>query len=175
MMPMNVSKSSLVAAVLLGVLSGIVVACTGSSSTPTPSGIVLTTPVADPTATPGALVTSFDGVVQQFEVNLSINGSPQEGTAVFSRRGGISHVELHLSPGAPAQMVTIRRGECPLPEGFEESLELAIGGVLRQDIRQYTLDDLMAGGLTLVVSTDDDNFNSFAACADLPGMISASS
>lgn len=162
------SKSSLAVALLFGVLVSAVSACSGSSSTPTPSGIVRTTPIANPTATPQPVITLSEGVVQQFEVNLAINGSPQQGKAVFTRRGGISHLEVRLSPGAPAQMVTIRRGQCPMPEGFEESLELAIGGILRQEIRQYSIEDLMQKELTLVISTDDDNFNSLAACADLP-------
>lgn len=161
-------KTKLLSLVFFGVLFSLSFACSGSSSSPTPSGVVLTTPVADPTATPLPVVTYTDDVLERIEVNLALNGSPQQGTAVFTRRGGVSHVEVRLSPGAPAQMVTLRRGQCPNPEGFEESLELAIGGILRQEIRDYTIEDLVDSGLTLVVSTDDDNFNSFAACGDLP-------
>ena len=106
-------------------------ACSGGSSVPTPVGIVLTDPVPNPTATPQPIVTSFEGEVQEFEVNLAVNGSPQEGTAVFTRVNDFARIEVRLVPGGPAQTVTLRRGVCPNPEGFEESLDLVIGGIMR--------------------------------------------
>ncbi len=129
---------------------------------------MLTDPVPNPTATPQPIVTSFEGEVQEFEVHLSINGSPQTGTAVFTRKNDFTEVEIRLSPGVAAQTVTVRRGMCPNPEGFEESLDLAIGGILRREVRDLPFDDLLVGDRTLVVNTDDDSFNTFAACADLP-------
>ena len=75
---------------------------------------------------------------------------------------------MKLSPGVPAQTVTLRRGQCPNPEGFEATLNLAIGGVLRQELRSTPFDSLLDGDRTLVVSVDDDEFNTYAACADLP-------
>ncbi len=154
---------------LLLVLSLAAVACSsGSGSAPTPTGIVLTTPVPNPTATPEAIVTSFEGVVQEFEVNMAMNGSPQQGTAVFTRKNDFAEIEIRLSPGGPAQTVTLRRGTCPNPEGFEESLELVIGGIMRQELRNVPFDDLVSGDRTLVVNPDTDSFNLIAACADLP-------
>ncbi len=161
-------KTEIVVTVLVGLVIAVSIGCSGGSATPVPDGVVLTTPVPNPTSTPEPIITSFEGDVQQFEVNLAINGSPQQGNAVFTRRGDTSHVEIRLSPGVPAQTVTLRRGQCPSPEGFEDSLDDAIGGILRQELRDYSMEDLTAGDLTLVVSVDDNSFNSFAACADLP-------
>ena len=158
------------AALFLSLLvAGAMTACSGGdSSTPTPAGIVLTDPISNPTATPEAIVTSFDGEVREFEVNLAINGSPQQGTAVFTKVNDYPSIEIKLKPGAAAQQATLRRGSCPQPEGFVESLDLVIGGIMRQELRKMPFEDLLEGNMTLVISTDDESFNSFAACADLP-------
>lgn len=153
---------------MLAVLATAAVACSGKSTTPAQTSIVLTDPVANPTATPQPIVTSFEGEVQEFEVNLAVNGSPQAGTAVFTRKNDFAHVEIKLRPGVAAQTVTLRHGVCPSPEGFVESFNLAIGGILRQEMRDVPFDDLLVGGLTLVVNTSDNAFNEYAACADLP-------
>lgn len=151
---------------------GAVIACSGGDSAAPPlrSGIVLTDPVANPTATPEAIVTSFDGEVREFEVNLAINGSPQQGTAVFTKVNDYPSIEIKLKPGVAAQQATLRHGTCPQPEGFVESLNLVIGGIMRQELRRMPFDDLLEGNMTLVISTDDDSFNEFAACADLPAV-----
>lgn len=164
-------KMRLTAILLL--LSAVVAAVTGaacsSASAPAPpSGIVLGTPVPDPTATPQAVVTSFEGRVMEFEVNLAANGSPQQGTAVFTRQGAATGIEVRLQPGVRAQLVTLRRGRCPFPEGFVQTLDVVIGGVMRQTLRNRGFDDLLAGDLTLAISKDDDTFQSIAACGDLP-------
>lgn len=153
---------------MLAGLAGALVACSGTSASTVSPGIVLTTPVADPTATPTPVITKIDGQVVAFEVNLALNGSPQQGTATFTRQGDTSRVVVRLRPGAPVQGVTLRRGTCSAPEGFEESLDAAIGGVLRQNFRKMSFDELLKGGLTLVVTTDANSFQSVAACADLP-------
>ncbi len=162
-------RMRLITFLFIALAAGLVTACSGGdSATATPTGIQRTDPVPNPTATPEPVVTTFEGKVQQFEVNLAINGSPQQGTAVFTRVNDYVRIEIRLSPGAPAQTVTLRRGRCPNPVGFEETLNLAIGGVMRQEIRNMPFDDLLSGDHTLVVSVNDDEFNTLAACADLP-------
>lgn len=164
---MNV-RIRLYALVLVAALTAATVACSGNSAPSAPAGIVLVDPVAEPSATPEAVVTSFEGKVQEFEVNLASNGSPQLGTAVFTRKNDYANVAIRLRPGVAAQSVTLRRGTCPNPEGFLRTLNLAVGGVMRQEMRDMPFEDLLKGNMTLVVNTDDESFNEFAACADLP-------
>lgn len=163
-----IDRMRLFAIFLFAALAGAAVACSGGGS-PAPTPVtILTTPVSDPTATPIAIVNSFEGEVREFEVNLALNGSSQQGTAVFTRKNDFAVVEIRLRPGVPVQTVTLRRGTCPNPEGFEEEFNQAIGGVMRQELRDIPFDDLLKGNRTLVVNTSDKSFNEFAACADLP-------
>ncbi len=159
---------SALAVALFAVLGVAAAACSGGGSSPTPTGIELTDPVPNPTATPVAIVTSFEGEVREFEINMAANGSPQQGTAVFTRRNDFAHIEVKVIPGGPAQSVTLRRGTCPNPEGFVESLDLMIGGIMRQELRDMPFDDLLAGDLTLVVNPNTSSFNVITACGDLP-------
>ena len=51
---------------------------------------------------------------------------------------------------------------------FEETLDLVIGGIMRQELRDVPFEDLLVGDRTLVLSIDTNNFNLIASCADLP-------
>lgn len=158
----------LTAILLIGMLVAAALGCSSVSATPTPVGVVMSSPVANPTATPQAIVTSFEGQVREFEVNLAYNGSPQRGAAVFTRRNDFAHIEIILRPGGGAQQATLRRGTCLNLEGFEDTLEPIIGGILRQELRDVPFDDLLEGNWTLVVNPDVRSYNVIAACAELP-------
>ncbi len=158
----------LLTVLLLTAFAGAAAACSSGGGTPTPVAVVLTSPVANPTATPEAMVTTVEGEITAFEVNLSKNGSPQQGTAVFSRKGELTHVEIKVRPGVPAQSVTLRRGLCPAPVGFVEELDTAIGGVMRQEIRSLGWDELLMGGLAIVLSTGKNNQSIFSVCTEMP-------
>ena len=154
---------------LLSVVMATVAACSGSAGAPTPpSAILLTTPVANPTVTPVAIVTRSEGKVVQVEVNLAANGSPQQGTALFTRDGGVTNLEIRLNPGVRAQTVDLRRGVCPSPEMFVENLGLVIGGVMKKQLRGVSFDDVTAGGLAIIVNVENRSFEPIAACGELP-------
>lgn len=158
----------LFAIVLFASIAASAVACSGADPTPTPGGVILTTPLPNPTATPEPVVTSENGVVQKFEVNLALNGSPQQGTAVFTRKNDFFDVEIKMRPGVRAQVAVLRRGKCPDATGFVHEMDLLIGGIMRQEVRDLSFDDLLKGNLTLVVSTNDRGFTTLAACGELP-------
>lgn len=166
--PEEKRRMRLTAFLLVGMLVAAAFGCSSGSATPTPVGVVMSSPVANPTATPQAIVTSFEGQVREFEINLASNGSLQQGTAVFTRRNDIAHVEIILRPGAGVQQATLRRGTCLNPEGFEDTLELIVGGILRQELRDIPFDELLEGNWTLVVNPDVRSYNEIAACGDLP-------
>jgi hypothetical protein len=153
---------------VLTCIAGVGIACGGASPTPTPASIPLTTPAPNPTATPEAAITSTDDQLMEIQLNLAAKGSPQQGTAVITRLGDSVKVRIRLEPAVKAQMVTLRYGTCQEPTGFKDTLRPVIGGVMTQDIRDLGMEELTTTGLTLVVSVDDTNYNSIAACAELP-------
>lgn len=154
---------------LLTAFAAIAGACSSSKPPTPPADIVLTTPVANPTATPGPkLSTTTDGNVIEFEVHLSSNGSPQTGTAVFTRDGAFSKVFIRLSPSVRLQSASLLRGQCPAPGSFAEALGDVIGGVLRQDVEGVLFEDLLAGDMALVINPADRSSRTITACADLP-------
>jgi hypothetical protein len=148
----------------------VVAGACSSSKPPTPTAdIVLTTPVVYPTATPGPiLTTTAEGDVTEFEVHLSSNGSPQTGTAVFTRDGAFSKLFVRLTPSVRLQSASLLHGKCPAPDRFEEALGDVIGGVLRRDIEDILFEDLLTGELALVINPGDRTSRTITACADLP-------
>jgi hypothetical protein len=144
------------------------ISCSGSSPTPTPKSIRLTTPVAESTATPKAVINSTDGQINEIQLNLAAHGSPQHGTATFARFGDGVKVTIRLQPAVRTQMVTLRYGTCSAPTGFKDTLNEVIGGYMTQEIHDLGMQELVSTGLTLVVSVDGSNYNSVAGCAELP-------
>lgn len=162
------SWPSLFGLLALASLTVIGTACGGASPTPTPEPIRLTTPIADPTATPGPKLTTSDGQVTAIELNMSANGSPQQGTATFTRLDDGVRLKIRLEPAVRSQIVSLRYGTCEAPTGFKDTLQHVIGGYMTQDIRDLGMEELTSTGMTLVVSVDSLSYNSIAACAELP-------
>jgi hypothetical protein len=162
------ATTRLSALLFLGCTIVFAIACSSSSPTPTPESIPLKTPEANPTATPAAVINRTEGQINEIQLNLTANGSPQHGTATFTRLGDGVKLTIRLQPAVRAQIVTLRYGTCTALTGFKDTLKQVIGGYMTQEIHDLGMQELTSTGLTLVVSVDGSNYNSIAGCAELP-------
>ncbi len=132
-----------------------------------------------PTATPGAIPPTPTAVVVQSDAtgalqvgfHFGIQGQPQQGAGVLSQVGRGTKIEVNVRPAPGAvQQVSIREGRCESVGKWIDSVDPAIGGVSRSELKEIHIRDLVDGNHLIALSYPGGTFSEMATCANLPDL-----